>query len=302
MQSEVVALLEPAPQGIYCDGTLGGGGHAEAILESSPPTSRLIGIDRDEAALDAARKRLDRFGDRVTLVHGTFSQAPKILGDLGAIPLDGMVLDLGVSSPQFDQKERGFSFRQEGPLDMRMDQSCGESAAELIERISVYDLAVVLKRYGEERYARRIARAIKEAVATEALSTTTELAALIAAAVPTQERHKDPATRTFQALRIVVNNELGELEQFLQDFLPLFKPGGRLVVIAFHSLEDVLIKNRFRDLARDPGLPADIAASLGVRDRAEVRLLTRKPERPSEEEVAGNPRARSARLRAVERM
>jgi 16S rRNA (cytosine1402-N4)-methyltransferase len=217
------------------------------------------------------------------------------------VAVDGFLLDVGVSSPQLDHAERGFSFQREGPLDMRMDPTSGESAAGLLSRISVDELAGILRRYGEERYAGRIARTIKEAVAAGALSTTTELAALVARAVPTHERHKDPATRTFQALRIAVNDELGQLERFLADFPSLLRPGGRIVVIAFHSLEDGLVKNRLRDLARDPGLPADVAAQLGVRATPELRLVTRKPVRPSETEVAANPRARSARLRAAVR-
>jgi 16S rRNA (cytosine1402-N4)-methyltransferase len=298
---EAVRWLAPRAGEIYCDATLGGGGHAERILEQSSPDGRLIGIDRDPAALTAARARLARFGARVTVVHGRFGDARRILHELGAVPVDGFVLDVGVSSPQLDRAERGFSFSREGPLDMRMDPSGGETARALIERISVDELSGLLRRYGDERYAGRIARAIKEAVAAGGLHTTTELAALIARTVPTREREKDPATRTFQALRIAVNDELGELERFLADFPSLLKPGGRIVVIAFHSLEDGLVKNRFRDLARDPGLPADIAEKMGVRATPELDLLTRKPERPSDREVSANPRARSARLRAAVR-
>jgi 16S rRNA (cytosine1402-N4)-methyltransferase len=184
---------------------------------------------------------------------------------------------------------------------MRMDSSSGETAEALIRRIGVDELADILRRFGEERYAGRIARALKEGVMTGAITTTTELAAVVARAVPTRERHKDPATRTFQALRIAVNDELGQLERFLDDFLELLAPGGRVVVIAFHSLEDVLVKNRFRDLSRHPGLPADVAARLGVPATAPLQLLTRKPLVPSDDEVARNPRARSAKLRAAER-
>jgi 16S rRNA (cytosine1402-N4)-methyltransferase len=274
MAEEAIAQLAPRAGGVYCDATLGGGGHAEKILKASAPDGRLIGIDRDPAALAAAGARL----------------------------LDGFMLDLGVSSPQLDRAERGFSFRGTGPLDMRMDPSADETAETLIRRIGIDELADILRRYGEERYAGRIARAIKDGVGSGAITTTTELAALIASAVPTRERSKDPATRTFQALRIAVNDELGQLERFLADFLALLKPGGRVVVIAFHSLEDVQVKNRFRDLARDPGLPADIAAQLGVPATAALRLLTRKPLVPSDDEIARNPRARSAKLRAAEKL
>jgi 16S rRNA (cytosine1402-N4)-methyltransferase len=299
LADEAVRFLSPRAGGVYCDGTVGGGGHAQRILEASAPDGRLVGIDRDPEALAAARARLERFGERVTLVHGAFGDARAILTRLGLGVVDGFLLDLGVSSPQLDRAERGFSFSREGPLDMRMDPTSGETARAWLQRVSVDELADVLRRYGEERYAGRVARAIKSA---GDLETTTELAALIARAVPTRERNKDPATRSFQALRIAVNDELGELERFLADFPSLLAPGGRVVVIAFHSLEDGQVKNRFRDLARDPGLPADVAAQLGVRATAVLRLLTRKPLRPTASEVATNPRARSACLRAAERL
>src|SRR3954466_13682306 len=263
MPEETLALLAPRAGGVYCDATLGGGGHAERILRATSPDGRVIGIDRDPAALRAAGERLSPFGDRVTLVHGTFAEARAILERMGVVPVDGFVLDLGVSSPQLDHGERGFSFRQAGPLDMRMDPTGGETAEGLIRRIGVDELKDMLRRYGEERYAGRIARAIKDAVMEGAVTSTTELAALVAQAVPTRERHKDPATRTFQALRIAVNDELGQLERFLADFPSLVKPGGRVVVIAFHSLEDGLVKNRFRDLAKESGYPPDIAAKMG---------------------------------------
>jgi 16S rRNA (cytosine1402-N4)-methyltransferase len=299
MPDETLALLAPRAGGVYCDATLGGGGHAERILRASEPDGRLIGIDRDPAALAAAGARLSPFGDRVTLVHGAFGDARTILQQLGVVPIDGFVLDLGVSSPQLDRGERGFSFRQPGPLDMRMDPTGGETAEALIRRIGVDELADILRRYGEERYAGRIARAIKEAVMDGSVTSTTELAALVARSVPSRERHKDPATRTFQALRIAVNDELGQLERFLADFPSLVKPGGRVVVIAFHSLEDGLVKNRFRDLAKESGYPPDIAAKMGLPPPV-VKVLTRKPLEASGEEVARNPRSRSAKLRAAE--
>jgi 16S rRNA (cytosine1402-N4)-methyltransferase len=299
LADEAIQYLAPRGGELYCDATVGGGGHAERILDASSPDGRLVGIDRDPTALAAARVRLERFGARVTLVHGRLGEARQILSGLGVVAIDGFLLDLGVSSPQLDRAERGFSFLREGPLDMRMDPTAGEPAAALLERLTVDQLADILRRYGEERYAGRIARAIKEAVDDGRVSTTTELAALVARSVPTRERSKDPATRTFQALRIAVNDEIGELERFLQSFVPLLRPGGRVVIIAFHSLEDALVKNRLRELARDSGLPADVAAQMGMRPTAELRLLTRKPVRPGEAEVAANPRARSARLRAA---
>lgn len=302
MPDETVALLQPRAGGVYCDATVGGGGHAERILAASAPDGRVIGIDRDPDALSAARARLQPFGQRVQLVHGTFGEAGAILRRLGAVPVDGFVLDLGVSSPQLDRADRGFSFGKAGPLDMRMDPSSGDETAEgLIRRVGVDELAQILRRWGEERYAGRIARAVKEAVMAGEATTTTELAAVIARAVPTRERHKDPATRTFQALRIAVNDELGQLERFLAEFPSLLRVGGRVVVIAFHSLEDVLVKNRFRELAKESGYPPDIARKMGLAPPT-VRLLTRKPLVPSEDEVRGNARARSARLRAAEKI
>jgi 16S rRNA (cytosine1402-N4)-methyltransferase len=301
MPDETLALLAPRAGGVYCDATLGGGGHAERILDASAPDGRLIGIDRDQTALAAAGRRLERFGARVTLVHGAFGDAGEILARLGVVPIHGFVLDLGVSSPQLDRAERGFSFQRSGPLDMRMDAAGGETAEALIRRIGVDELADILRRYGEERYAGRIARAIKEGGMAGTITSTTEMAAVGARAVPTRERHKDPATRTFQALRIAVNDELGQLERFLEDFPRLLATGGRVVVIAFHSLEDGLVKNRFRDLAKESGYPADIAAQLGIAGPT-VKLLTRKPLSPSDAEVAQNPRARSARLRAAQRV
>jgi 16S rRNA (cytosine1402-N4)-methyltransferase len=295
LAEETVRLIAPKSGEVYCDATVGGGGHAERILEASSPGARLVGIDRDPSALAAAKARLERFGGRVTLVHGAFGDARQILSELGVVPVDGFVVDLGVSSPQLDRPERGFSFQREGPLDMRMDPTRGESASQLLQRIGVDELKQILKDYGEERYAGRIARAIKE---SGPLQTTRELAALVASAVPTRERHKDPATRTFQALRIAVNDELGQLERFLADFPALLQQGGRIVVIAFHSLEDRLVKNRFRDLAKHPGVPEDVAEKMGL-SMPELELLTGKPVVAGDEELAANPRSRSAKLRAA---
>jgi 16S rRNA (cytosine1402-N4)-methyltransferase len=302
MLDEVLAYLAPRDGGVYCDATVGGGGHAERILEASSPSGRIIGIDRDPNALSAARARLARFGDRATFIHGTFADASTLLEAAGVPAVDGLLVDLGVSSPQLDHPERGFSFQKEGPLDMRMDPTTGESAAELIAHLPVDDLAVLLRNFGEERYARRIARAIKDAYARGDLQTTTRLAEVIARTIPTRERHKDPATRTFQALRIAVNDELSQLDRLLASFPILLRPGGRFVVISFHSLEDVRVKHRFRELARVSGLPPDLAVQLGERHQAEVQILTRKPVVATADEVAQNPRARSAKLRAAERL
>jgi 16S rRNA (cytosine1402-N4)-methyltransferase len=301
LADEVMRYLAPRPGGVYCDATLGGAGHAARILEATSPDGRLFGIDRDPSALAAARTRLQRFGDRVTLVHGRFGDVRRLFADHALEAVDGFLLDVGVSSPQLDRAERGFSFQREGPLDMRMDPSEGETARELCARISTDELARILREWGEERYAGRIARAIKGEVEAGRLLTTGELAALVARSVPTRERSKDPATRTFQALRIAVNDELGELERFLGSFVDLLRPGGRVVIIAFHGLEDGLVKRRFRELSAHSGLPADVAAAQGVPHRGALELLTKKPVWAGDEETARNPRARSARLRAAVR-
>jgi 16S rRNA (cytosine1402-N4)-methyltransferase len=284
MPDEVLRYLAPRAAGVYCDATVGYGGHARLILEGSAPDGRLLGLDRDPHAIAAAGEALSGFGDRVTLVHAPFSRVRAVLEEANALPLDGCLVDLGVSSPQLDRGERGFSFRQPGPLDMRMDPTSGETAAQFLGRVSQEELEAVLRDFGEERYAGRIARAIVEARGE--LTTTSALAALVARSVPRHERHKDPATRTFQALRIAVNGELAELERFLEDAPGCLRPGGRLVVIAFHSLEDRLVKTRLRALAKGP----------------EFRILTKHVVPPSDEERARNPRARSARLRAAERV
>ena len=304
LAEEALHFLAPRPGAIYCDATLGGGGHGARILEACGPDGRLVGIDRDPQAVAAARERLAPFGERATVVLGRFGEARQILGRQGALPVDGFLLDLGISSPQVDQAARGFSFTHPGPLDMRMDPSDGETARDLLHRVTVEELARLLAEYGDERFARRIAREVKAALAEGRLETTSDLAAVVAAALPAQERRNrktNPATKTFQALRIAVNDEVGELERFLADFPACLKPGGRIVVIAFHSLEDGMVKDRFRDLSRHPGLPADIALQMGLRPDPELELLTRKPIFPGDEEVARNPRARSARLRAAVR-
>jgi 16S rRNA (cytosine1402-N4)-methyltransferase len=289
--AQVIEWLQPRPGGSYCDATIGRGGHARAILERTTPGGRLIGIDRDRDAIDEARVALETFGERVTLVHAPFSRARDVLEELGAVPVDGFLVDLGVSSPQLDRAERGFSFRSNGPLDMRMDQSAGETLDGFLRRVDEGELENVIREYGEERYARRIARAIVVARQEARLGTTSELAAVVARAMPHHERHKNPATRTFQALRIALNDELGQLSAFLDGVTDCLKPGGRLCVIAFHSLEDRIVKRRLRLLAgRDGGGPA------------RLRLLTKHVVVADDAERERNPRARSAKLRAAERL
>jgi 16S rRNA (cytosine1402-N4)-methyltransferase len=288
---EVIGFLAPVAGGVYCDATLGLGGHAARILQLSSPDGRLVGLDRDAQALAKARVTLAEFGDRVSFVHGRFGSLRSVLDGIGLASIDGCLVDLGVSSLQLDSADRGFSFRKAAPLDMRMDQSQGETAAEYLRRADESDIERILRDLGEERFAKKIARAIVEVRSRSDLSTTTALAELVAKVVPFRERNKDPATRSFQALRIALNDELGELERFLADAPSCLRPGGRLVVISFHSLEDRIAKRQFRALAgRD------------VTSGPHLRILTKHVVTASDDERRRNPRSRSAKLRAVERL
>lgn len=312
LADEVIALLAPRPGCVTCDGTLGGGGHTRLILEASGPDGRVIGIDRDPDALSRARAALGPLADRVVFVHGTFGDIDAVLAapDARAIAgdppgLDGILVDLGTSSPQLDDPGRGFSFVRPGPIDMRMDPTRGETAMDLLRRLDVHELTVILREYGEERYAPRIARHLKDAVAEDRLHTTVELAEVIAEAIPSGSRRRmriHPATRTFQALRIAVNAELDQLARFLEVFPALLAPGGRCAVISFHSLEDRMVKQRFRDLAWSSSLPPQLAAEAGERSEPICRPITRKPVVPGDDEIARNPRARSAKLRVCEKV
>ncbi len=271
-----------------------------ALLEAAPG-ARLIGIDRDPDALEASRERL---GDRATLVHAELGDITRILSDLNLTHVDGFVADLGVSSPQLDRAERGFSFSKAGPLDMRMDPTHGPTAFELMRDLDGEALGNVIFELGEERHSRKVARAIKDAIRDDQLHTTIDLAALIARVIPAGEQRKSKihaATRTFQALRIAVNRELDQLARFLDAFPGLLASGGRCAVISFHSLEDRLVKNRFRDLAWTSSLPPALAAKAGERSFAVCEPVERKAVFADAAEVARNPRARSARLRACER-
>lgn len=283
LRDETIAALEPRNGGVYLDMTLGGGGHTEAILEASEGC-RVIAFDRDASAIEAAGQRLERFGDRVTLVHARFSCAEERLQELGVEWVDGLVADLGVSSPQLDEAERGMSFRREGPLDMRMDPSEGETAADLIVRLSQDELADVIFHLGEERRSRRVARCIKQALDAGEVETTTDLRRAIVRAVgPRRVGGIDPSTRTFQALRLAVNRELEELALALEAASKIVKPGGVASFISFHSLEDRLVKRAFVE-----------------RDTWE--RLNKKPLRAGDEEQAENPRSRSAKLRSARRV
>jgi 16S rRNA (cytosine1402-N4)-methyltransferase len=303
LAAEVVAHLAPAAGRVYCDGTLGAGGHAERVLEAG---SRVIGLDRDPAALAIARERLARFADRVTTVHATFAEVRRVLADLGLERVDGFVLDLGLSSIQLDEAERGFSFSRPGPIDMRMDPS-GEdpTALDLIRRLDVTELAEVLRDLGEERYHKRIAQRLKDDARAGRLADTRDLARAVEECIPEPARRRmkiHPATLTFQALRIAVNRELDQLEVFLEQFPDLLADGGRCVIISFHSLEDRMVKHRFRDLAWSSSLPPRLAEQAGERVHPICRILTRKAVVAGEDEVRSNPRARSAKLRACERV
>lgn len=302
---EVVSWLAPRQDGWYLDGTLGLGGHAEGILEAGGRGCRLVGLDRDPRALALARGRLSRFGAQVTAVQARFSEVARVLKECGAPPLDGALVDIGVSSMQLDEGERGFSFIHDGPLDMRMDASGGDPGArELVNRAPFAALKQILSEYGEEPLAGKIARAIVDARQRAPIATTRELAEVVVEAYPPRWRataRNHPATRVFQALRIAVNDELGELKAFLRAIPGLLKPGARLCVISFHSLEDRLVKNAIRDEARGCVCPPQLARCMCGHVRR-LAPLTRKPVLPSPEETAANPRAASARLRVAERV
>lgn len=294
---EVLQYLAVAPGGQYVDGTVGAGGHAAAILRASVPGGRVLGLDADPEAVDVAGRRLAPWGDRAVLVVANFRDLSQVAAAHGFAGVDGVLLDLGVSSVQLGSPRRGFSFQSEGPLDMRFDPRRGPSAADLVNELPEEELAEILWRYGEERAARRIARAI---VARRPITCTRELAELVAEVVPRAGK-THPATRTFQALRIAVNDELAALTEALPQAVQLCRPGGRVVVISFHSLEDRIVKRFFLREARDCICPPELPVCR-CGHRATVRILTAKPVRPKPEEVRANPRSRSARLRAAERL
>ncbi len=295
---EVLQALNVGPESVVVDATYGRGGHAEAIVNRLGESGRLLALDRDPEAVADARRRLGA-DPRVAIEHGSFSQLQKRCDRHGITGrVTGLLFDLGVSSPQLEAAARGFSFRHEGPLDMRMDPSAGISAAEWVNGAEEGEIARVLREYGEERFARRIARAIVRARATQPIETTRALAEIVADAVPTRERGQDPATRTFQAIRILINRELEELDAALPQAVRVLAPGGRLAVISFHSLEDRRVKHFLRGEARAPELPPGIPVAPAFHPR--FRLLGR-PLRPSSDEMRRNPRSRSALLRVAER-
>lgn len=300
MLAEVLASLAPQEGATYLDATFGGGGYARAILETAPGCT-VFAIDRDPDAIARGAALAQRFAGRLHLIEGRFGDMLSLLRDRGITALDGVVMDLGVSSFQLDQAERGFSFRADGPLDMRMEKS-GPSAAELVNNLPERDLADIIYRFGEERFARRIARAIVARRAEAPFSTTADLAALVRRAVPRDPSGIDGATRSFQALRIAVNDELGEVERGIAAAMELLAPGGRLVVVAFHSLEDRIVKQAMAAASGRGGASRHDPAALSGRAKPAFHLLTPRALRPHEAECSANPRARSARLRSIERL
>ncbi len=301
MPDEVLHWLNPVTDGTYLDGTLGGAGHARLVLETAAG-SRLIGLDRDPAALQKAQGVLACYGERVSLHHANFDQADQILQQLDIAALDGMLLDLGVSSHQLDTPERGFSFRYDAPLDMRMNPTEGITAADVLNTEEEAELMRIFFQYGEERHSRRIARKIVAQREEFPLTRTSELAELVRQAVPGGYRPSKihPATRVFQALRIYVNDELGQVERGVTTGISLLKPGGRLVVISFHSLEDRIVKHLFRDKAKGCICPPRLPICQ-CNNKPTVKVLTRKGVKAQAAEVEQNVRSRSAVLRAVER-
>ena len=296
---EAVEALVTAPSGVYVDGTFGRGGHSRLVLECLDAGGRLLGVDKDPVACEHAA-RLQQEDPRFSFYHGSFADIPAQLKARGIDGLDGILLDLGVSSPQLDEADRGFSFMQDGPLDMRMDTSRGETAAQWLAWAPVEDIAEVLKEYGEERFAKRIAAAIVKARDEAPLSTTAQLAKVVSEANPRWEKHKHPATRAFQAIRIKVNRELDDLGDLLAGAVDLLKVGGRLVVISFHSLEDRMVKRYMRDMARGEQLPAGVPVTDAALNRR--MKLVGKAIKASEAEVGENVRSRSAVMRVAEKI
>jgi len=297
----VVELVIPALEdgGTFVDATLGRGGHSRAILAAAPGVE-LVGIDRDEVALDASRANLSAYEERVRFARDDFKNLASVLERLGVASVRGVLLDLGISSPQLDDASRGFSFREEGPLDMRMDASAPLTADQVVNAYPEHELTRVIARYGEDRFARRIARAI---VAARPIAGTAVLAEVVRDAIPAATRRTGghPARRTFQAIRIEVNDELSALERVMADVVDVLEPSGRVVVLSYHSLEDRIVKNAFNDEARGCVCPADFPmCTCGT--EARLRVLTRKPVRPSAAEIELNPRASAAKLRAAERL
>lgn len=301
--NEAVDNLVWKDDGIYIDGTIGGAGHSEGILKRLGQKGKLIGIDRDENALDAARDRLKNYLDKVVLVHSNFSSIKEVLQDLKIQKVDGVLLDLGVSSPQLDISERGFSYMNDGPLDMRMDTTSGLTAADIVNTYDEDKLKRIIREYGEERWASRIARFIVEEREKSPIETTSKLVEVIKNAIPASARREGPhpAKRTFQAIRIAVNRELDEIEMALPDIADVLNPGGRMCVITFHSLEDRIVKDSMKKLSNPCTCPPEFPVCICGK-KPVVKIITRKPTVPGTAEVENNPRARSAKLRVCEKL
>ena len=299
---ESIDALQIKPDGIYVDGTLGGGGHSYEICTHLSDKGRLIGIDQDEAAIEAATGRLERFKDRVTIVRSNYCNMKRELGRLGITSVDGVILDLGVSSYQLDEASRGFTYREDAPLDMRMDQRQTLSAKEVVNEYSEMELYHIIRDYGEEKFAKNIAKHIVSARNQKALETTGELIHVIKAAIPAKVRAVGghPAKRTFQAIRIEVNRELEVLENSLGDMIDLLNDGGRICVITFHSLEDRIVKNKFRECENPCTCPKEFPVCVCGK-KSKGKVITRKPVIPSQEELEDNSRAKSSKLRVFER-
>lgn len=299
---ESIDALQIKPDGIYVDGTLGGGGHSYEICTHLSDKGRLIGIDQDEAAIEAATRRLERFKDRVTIVRSNYCNIKRELDRLGIASVDGVILDLGVSSYQLDEASRGFTYREDAPLDMRMDQRQTLSAKEVVNEYSEMELYHIIRDYGEEKFAKNIAKHIVSARNQKALETTGELIHVIKAAIPAKVRAVGghPAKRTFQAIRIEVNRELEVLENSLGDMIDLLNAGGRICVITFHSLEDRIVKNKFRECENPCTCPKEFPVCVCGK-KSKGKVITRKPVIPSQEELEDNSRAKSSKLRVFER-
>ncbi|MDD5179925.1 MAG: 16S rRNA (cytosine(1402)-N(4))-methyltransferase RsmH [Gallionellaceae bacterium] len=293
---EAVEALQVKPDGIYVDGTFGRGGHSRLILENLGANGRLIALDKDPAAVAAGQAITD---PRFTMIHSGFTHLTEVLRSLAVKKVDGVLLDLGMSSPQLDDEQRGFSFRSDAPLDMRMDTSSGQTAAEWLATVDESLLGEVIRDYGEERFAKQIARALVAARQKQPIATTLQLSEIVAQAVRTREPGKNPATRTFQAIRIYLNQELEEIAQVLPQCMGCLKPGGRIVVISFHSLEDRMVKHFLRDMAQGDKLPHKLPIRAAEIPQGKLRLVG-KAVRATPQEVTANPRARSAVMRAAE--
>jgi 16S rRNA (cytosine1402-N4)-methyltransferase len=303
LSSEVVKLFNLKRDGIYVDGTVGDGGHAEAILlQLNLKKGKLIGIDRDANAIRCAGQRLKKYENILTLIQGNFEKIEDILLKLRIEKVDGFLLDLGISSSQLDNPKRGFSFRAEGPLDMRMQEENSVTASYLVNNLPPRELSSILRKFGEERLAGLIVKAIVRYRKKRKIETTTQLAGIITDVIPLGKRKTHPATKTFQALRIAVNDELKLLQDGLESGLKILKSGGRLIIISYHSLEDRIVKHTFLRWARSCHCPSSFPVCCCGDDKKMVKILTTTPLLPSEDEVAKNPRSRGAKLRAVERL